>query len=140
MYDIVATAESGSIGTGGELVPIAIPVDGNLEVQRQGVTTNRQELTKEEPKRNPELEAETMPVGYTSDVSSSTSIVPGGSLLFSVPANHFNKHWRIEIPFDFVLATGTGPRQQEVGGEPMMTLSYSIYDLLSPYAVQLEQR
>lgn len=140
MYDIVATAESGSIGIGREVTPIASPVDGNLAVEGQGATPNRQELARQEAKRNSELEAEKMPVGYSSDVSSATNIVPGGALLFSVPANHFNTHWHIEIPFEFVLAKGTGPRHEEVGGEPVMTLSYSIYDLPTPYAVQLEHR
>jgi hypothetical protein len=80
-------------------------------------------------------ESETMPGGYGGDVFSSIQILPGKSVLFSLPINHLGrqktkgKNWHIEIPFDFDLPQGKGPRNPMIGGEPHMVLLFSISDL-----------
>jgi hypothetical protein len=79
---------------------------------------------------------EKMPTGYDSDVSSSASIPPGQSVLFSVPVTHLGKSWHIEIPYKFDLPSGRGPRQPTVGGEPRMVLLYYAWDL--PQDIQQE--
>jgi hypothetical protein len=70
-----------------------------------------------------------MPIGYASEVSSSESVQPGQSILFSVPVIHLSKDWHIEIPYQFDLPPGKGPREPIVGGEPRMVLLYSAWDL-----------
>jgi hypothetical protein len=56
-------------------------------------------------------------------------VPPGQAVLFSLPINHVGKSWHIKIPFNFVIPTGGGPRPQAVGGEPVIHLNYSLYDL-----------
>jgi hypothetical protein len=59
-------------------------------------------------------------------------VAPGDSVLFSVPINHpGTKHgaWHMEVPFWFGVPSGHGPRDPIIGGEPLMSLSYSVYDL-----------
>lgn len=70
-----------------------------------------------------------IPMGYDFAVSSAESIPPGKSLLFSVPVTHLSKSWHIEIPYEFDLPSGKGPRQPIRGGEPKMVLIYSAWDL-----------
>lgn len=73
-----------------------------------------------------------MPSGYVSEVSGAISVSPGEAVLFSVPTNHVGSkvgHWHMEIPFWFATPTGHGLRDPFTGGEPVMALSYSLYDL-----------
>jgi hypothetical protein len=79
---------------------------------------------------------EKMPMGYDADVSSSASIPPGQSVLFSVPVTHLGKSWHIEIPYKLDLPSGKGPRHPAVGGEPRMVLLYYVWDL--PQDIQQE--
>ena len=74
----------------------------------------------------------TMPDGYMSEVSSVVTVAPGDSVLFSIPVSHVgtsNSRWHMEVPFNFDLRKGRGPRDPSVGGEPIMMLRYSHYDL-----------
>jgi hypothetical protein len=43
------------------------------------------------------------PTGYQCTACSFTIIPPGMAVYFSVPINHVNKKWHIEIPFSFDL-------------------------------------
>jgi hypothetical protein len=85
--------------------------------------------------QNAELGPKVKPPSNYFDVGSTYTIAPGELLLFSLPANHFNKRWDIHIPYQFDLPRGTGPRDENAwGGQPVMFLSYSFYDL--PVTVQ----
>jgi len=81
-----------------------------------------------------------MPAGYDSEVSSTESVPPGQSLLFSVPVTHLSKSWHLEIPYTFDLPRGKGPRLPVVGGEPQMVLLYSGWDLPDEVQKQLKIR
>jgi hypothetical protein len=70
-----------------------------------------------------------MPSGYQAELSSAATIGPGKDILFSVPANHIGQNWHIEIPIDFVLPPSHGLRNETVGGEPSVRVSYSEWDL-----------
>jgi hypothetical protein len=70
-----------------------------------------------------------MPRGYWADLSSAGTIAPGQELLFSIPVNHLGKRWHINIPFQFGLSSGKGPRADNIGGQPSMVIAYSLYDL-----------
>ena len=96
------------------------------EVEPEPPTLN---ATEAEPKQ-----AETMPGGYYFDLGSAETIPPGKSLLFSVPVSHLSKSWHMEIPYEFDLPSGKGPRPEMIGGLPSMVLEYSGWDL--PDAVQ----
>ena len=78
-----------------------------------------------------------MPTGYDSDVSSAEIILPGQSVLFSVPVTHLSKSWHLEVPYKFDVPSGKGPRQPIVGGEPRMVLLYSAWDLPEDIQQQL---
>ena len=90
-----------------------------------------------EPTRSTNREPK-MPIGYVAEVSSTATIAPNASLLFSVPTTHLNDRWHIEIPYEFEVPTGKCCRPENVGGEPKMVLIYSIADL--PRDVQGELR
>jgi hypothetical protein len=73
-----------------------------------------------------------MPFGYSSEVSSATTVASGESVLFSVSVDHLGSpgsDWHMEIPFWFAVPKGRGPRDPVVGGEPVMSLHYHFYDL-----------
>ena len=73
-----------------------------------------------------------MPSGYTAEVGSAVRVAPGQSVLFSVSTNHLGTkdgRWHMEVPFWFATPKGRGPRDPVIGGEPLMSLWYSIYDL-----------
>jgi hypothetical protein len=81
-----------------------------------------------------------MPGGYDFDLALAEIVPPGKSLLFSVPVTHLSKSWHMEIPYEFDLPPGKGPRQQIVGGQPSMTLRYSAWDLPENVQQQLKIR
>jgi hypothetical protein len=70
-----------------------------------------------------------MPRNHLVDVASLISIRPGEQILFSMPVNHLGKHWHVEIPFEFELPRGKGPREDRTGGMPVMRVEYDLYDL-----------
>jgi hypothetical protein len=73
-----------------------------------------------------------MPSGYVNEVSGVIRVEPGGSVLFSVPTNHLGAEdagWHMEVPFWFAAPKGSGPRDPGIGGEPVMSLWYSLYDV-----------
>jgi hypothetical protein len=65
--------------------------------------------------------------GYESEVSSSHPVLPGQTILFSLPTTQFADDWHIEIPYEFVLPGGKGPRPEEIGGTPVMFISYALW-------------
>jgi hypothetical protein len=92
-------------------------------------------MIQQDGKKDPDIEA--MPAGTFGDVGSMSSILPGKSLRFSLPASHFGTHWEIHIPYHFDLPEGHAPRDDTAwGGETIMYLAYSFYDL--PQRVQQE--
>lgn len=80
-----------------------------------------------------------MPMGYDSDVRSAETVPPGESVLFSVPTTHLSKSWHIEIPYEFDVPPGKGPRQPIIGGQPKMVLIYSAWDLPEDVRRQLSK-
>lgn len=85
-------------------------------------------------------QANQMPEGYWSEVSSSQSIPPGRAVLFSVPINHVSNTWHFEIPFEFDLPNTRGKtlRDPKVGGIPSMVITYTIGDLPPEHRNELE--
>jgi hypothetical protein len=65
-------------------------------------------------------------LGYGSDVGSTEYVRAGQSILFSLPTTQFANDWHIEIPYDFVVPDGKGPRPDEIGGQPVMYISYAL--------------
>lgn len=83
-------------------------------------------------KREGEPESSKMPVGYLDEDSGAVTVAPGDSILFSVPISHIGKRdcgWHMEIPFEFRVPRGHGSRDPLIGGEPILALWYSYYDL-----------
>jgi hypothetical protein len=53
-----------------------------------------------------------MPEGYEAELSSVTRVLPGKSLLFSVPRNHVSREWFLRVKFALAVSrpsVGTGP-------------------------------
>ena len=78
-----------------------------------------------EPKGN----SRKMPSGYGAELSSATTIAPGKDILFSIPTNHIGTDWHIEIPIKFVLPPSHRLRDETIGGETSIRVSYSEWDL-----------
>ena len=81
------------------------------------------------PRARDSQKQEQMPAGYDFHVSTAETIAPGESLLFSIPVTHLSRAWHIEIPFEFDLPPGKGPRPPAIGGQPEMVLTYFVGDL-----------
>lgn len=84
-----------------------------------------------------------MPVGYVGELGSTLMVAPGHSVLFSVPTNHLGSKeddWHMEIPFWIDTPKGRGPRDPVIGGEPVMRLHYSFYDLPADVQAQITKR
>jgi len=82
-----------------------------------------------EGRSHPKASRVTPPPDTMSEVGSSVTVLPGESALFSVPRAHFSKDWEMHIPFRFRLPLGKGPRDENMGGEPEMFLTYTFWDL-----------
>jgi hypothetical protein len=82
-----------------------------------------------------EPDSEIIPSGYPIHVGSEVQVLPGKSIAVSFPLRDLGKrsdhgkNWHVEIPFQFVLPKGKGPRDPVIGGEPSMVLIYSIWDV-----------
>lgn len=76
--------------------------------------------------------------GYESEVGSYEYVRPGQDIFFSLPTTQFADDWHIEVPYEFVLPEGKGPRPDEIGGEPVMYISYALWWL--PKRVQEQIR
>jgi len=70
-----------------------------------------------------------VPRGYMLHVGSFQSLAPDEAILLSVPANHFDERWHLEIPVEFDLPKGEGHRDPRNGGLPKMVIEYSLADL-----------
>jgi hypothetical protein len=73
-----------------------------------------------------------MPSGYVGEVAGAIRVEAGESVLFSVPTNHLGAEdggWHMEIPFWFATPKGNASRAPGTGGEPVMSLWYSLYDV-----------
>src|ERR1700690_773638 len=92
----------------------------------------------QKPAEKPAVTA-AMPSGYDGDVSSTASLGPSESLLFSVPVNHLSDKWHIEIPFRFDLPHKRPSHYEaEIGGEPLMKITYWLSDLPTDIRKQIE--
>lgn len=59
-----------------------------------------------------------IPEGYSAEVHSTTTIAPGGSILFSAPSNHVGPAWFMRIRFTLAVS------RPEVGGGPYSYLDF----------------
>ena len=104
-----------------EVVPDVEPMH-TIIGPRKGESANQQPA-KDSGKR------EKRPSGYMSEVGSSESIPPDGKVLFSIPLNHLNEKWHVELRYEFDLPEGACCKLPEVGGEPKMVVEYGLWDL-----------
>jgi hypothetical protein len=93
-----------------------------------------------EPKPSTKAMVDEMPSGYMFDVGSFSIIPPGKAILFSVPASHLSERWDFEIPFRFDLPKCRGRYDPTIGGQPHMTITYSISDIPSEYRTEFDQK
>ena len=77
---------------------------------------------------------------YWFEVGSLLEVPPGNSVLFSLPTDHLSTKWHVEIPFDFKVPTGKGPRPDDIGGFPVQFLEYSLWDLPEEVKVQIQEK
>lgn len=111
-------------GTGGDskTVPLLLNTPDELlspEMKKAKARLQFEEQEKaktESEQENARLEAAAKeladrPTGYLFDVESATAIPPGMAVYFSVPVNHVNKKWHLQISFRFALKR-QGPIRQ----------------------------
>ena len=64
------------------------------------------------------------PTGYdTADVRTPLTIKPGGSVLFSVPADHVRPNWYVRVGFDFQM------QRKPIGRSPLMFATFVWTDI-----------
>jgi hypothetical protein len=71
--------------------------------------------TDEVPETTDENRLKTMPPGYSAELSSVTRVLPGKSLLFSVPRNHVSRNWFMRVKFTLDVSkpsVGIGPQTE----------------------------
>jgi hypothetical protein len=56
-----------------------------------------------------------LPRAYSFEIVGLQSILPGKSILFSVPISHLGERWHFEIPFEFDIPMGKFPRDPMIG-------------------------
>lgn len=100
----------------------------NPEV-RMAVLMDKPGSQKATGQQEPEAAIEELPRGNNFHVASLVSVEPGSDILFSIPINGLSDKWHVEIPFEFELPKGKGPRDPIDGGIPAMVLNYSLWDL-----------
>jgi len=118
MHDVVANTDTVRITSEDISVPLV-----------NDVTPKTPSPTAEKERR--------VPFGYNFDVGSLAEILPGKSLLFSIPTTHLSEKWHIEIPYTFKVPRGKCCRPENIGGEPRMVLVYSDSYLPDPIRKQL---
>jgi hypothetical protein len=100
---------TGDIGAG--VLDEIIPVDQGIEVQAdygEATVSTYGGPTQETANRRPE----NIPEGYSAELSSMTRVLPGTSLLFSVPRNHVSRDWFLRVKFALAVSppsVGPGP-------------------------------
>ena len=119
------------------------PVFGEMQLIMPAAPTanSPQESTMEKEREQPsQAKSEETPRGYMFDVGSFQSIGPSEEVLFSVPVNHLDSRWHIEIPIEFDLPRGKGSRDPSTGGQPKMVVDYSLWDLPPGVRKELEKK
>lgn len=121
-------------------IPVGSPkdevgVDDNVVADRPMLITN----TKDEQKAAAKPNTPRMPDAHLPEVGSLETILPGRSVLFSVPTNHVGEGWHFEIPFSFDLPKGKGFRDPNVSLGPQMSIAYGMYDIPPNHRAELER-
>ena len=78
-------------------------------------------------------------LGYWADVGSPLYIRPGRGVLFSLPTSQFMEGWHIEIPFEFAVPRGKGPRPNDIRGQPVMHMEYALGELPKDVQQKIEK-
>jgi len=100
---------TGDIGTG--VFDEIIPIQQGITVQAASgeVPVSTDEKPAQKGANEPSAK---MPEGYSAELSSATRVLPGESLLFSVPRNHVSRDWFLRVKFALAVSNpsaGTGP-------------------------------
>ena len=102
---------SGDLGIG--VFDEVIPIQQIFSVQ-----ADSGEIPLEQDKSQPraqEKSQQRIPQGYSAEVFSVTRVLPGHSLLFSVPRDHVSRDWFMRVKFTLDVSkpsVGTGPRTE----------------------------
>jgi hypothetical protein len=120
------------VGVQYDVVPNPKP-RGSAWLSLPSSATGKSEGDKSRDQKDEQEKEQDVPRGYIFHVASLITIDPGEEILISLPVNHLSRNWHIEIPFDFELPQGKGSRDPLNGGEPVMAVHYSLWDL-SPKA------
>lgn len=113
---IVATFDPGTGDPGSGIYDEVVPAAAKGPILHSGGGKNQLRPSPLTPAK--------MPKGYSlPDTFSTTSISPGESILFSVPANHVSPSWSLEIRFYL------GPPGALFGSGPYSVLSFDWVDI-----------
>jgi hypothetical protein len=129
-----------------QVAPDPSPITTRLA--EPGQQPSHKNPTNAKPQSKPISEDEArMPVGYPStDVVSTETIMPGATVLFSVPVNFVTKKWHFEITFqlgsdisDRQIPEGQAFLNPDVRGQVHMTLSYGFRELPEEHRAEVEK-
>jgi hypothetical protein len=65
----------------------------------KGIPGPQEQAPSKAAREEPPIQAMTPPEGYSGEVSSTTTVVSGESVLFSVPSNHLSPNWYLRVRF-----------------------------------------
>ena len=74
-------------------------------------------------RREKERKAKHKPEGYSSEVSGIARVQPGGELLFSVPINHVDSDWHMQVEFALDLDNAS------ISSGPFTYLPFYVWDI-----------
>jgi hypothetical protein len=129
-----------------QIEPDSPPISTTLT--EPGQQTSHKKPVNLQPQSKPTGDAEArMPAGYPSmDIVSTETIMPGTSVLFSVPVNFVTKKWHFEIIFhlgseasDRQIPEGPAFVNPDVRGQVEMILSYNFWDLPEEHQAEVEK-
>jgi hypothetical protein len=102
IFDNVVKNPDPTLGDG-EVTAVSMPPEMSQETLAGILGTSASHPVPNEPALAKESQVDKMPHGYTFPVSSFMTIEPGQAVYFSVPLNHVNEMWHLEIPFRFAV-------------------------------------
>ena len=92
----LATFETGTSDPGIGVLHDVVPYQASVVKGVPGPQAETQSEAERDASSEP---AEKPPEGYSSEVSSMTTVSPGESVLFSVPSNHVSPNWYLRVRF-----------------------------------------
>ncbi len=98
---VIATFEPGTGDAGVGVFHDVVPYEAGVV---RGIPGPQREAPSNETRQEPSIQVMNHPGGYSGEVSSTTTVGPGESVLFSVPSNHVSPNWYLRVRFTLAVS------------------------------------